>query len=152
VFAVPLTEQQLAEDLTRAMKARDVVRTEVLRGVIAAAKNLKVERRGATLGDADLVQIVRREMRKRDEAAEFAARGGRGDLVERNRAERAVLEGYVPAMLAPAELEAAVRAIAATEGRSMGTIMARLRERYAGRYDGREASDIARRVLAEAAA
>ncbi len=149
---VALTEQQLAADLVRAMKARDVVRTEVLRGVIAAAKNLKVERRGAALAEADLVQVVRREIRQRDEAAEFAARGGRSDLLERARAERAVLEGYLPTPLGAGELEAAIRTIAAAEGRALGTIMARLRERYGGRYDGREASDIARRVLAEASA
>jgi uncharacterized protein YqeY len=73
-------------------------------------------------------------------------------LLERARAERAVLEGYLPTPLGGAELEAAIRTIAAAEGRALGTIMARLRERYGGRYDGREASDIARRVLAEASA
>jgi uncharacterized protein YqeY len=149
---VGLTEQQLAADLARAMKARDAVRTEVLRGVIAAARNLKVERRGAALTEADLVQVVRREIRQRDEAAEFAAKGGRVDLVERNRAERAVLEDYLPTTLGAAELEAAIRTIAAAEGRTLGAIMTTLRERYAGRYDGRAASEIARRVLAEASA
>lgn len=147
-----LTEQQLSADLVGAMKARDIVRTEVLRGVLAAVKNLKVERRGVALTEADLVQVVRREIRQRDEAAEFAVKGGRSDILERNRAERAVLEGYLPAPLEPAELEAAIRTIVAAEGRALGAIMARLRERYAGRYDGREASDIARRVLAEAGA
>jgi hypothetical protein len=149
---VALTEQQLSADLVGAMKARDIVRTEVLRGVLAAVKNLKVERRGVALTEADLVQVVRREIRQRDEAAEFAVKGGRSDILERNRAERAVLEGYLPAPLEPAELEAAIRTIVAAEGRALGAIMARLRERYAGRYDGREASDIARRVLAEAGA
>src|SRR5438445_7274897 len=147
-----LTEGQLAEDLTRAMKARDMPRVYVLRGLLTAAKNLKVERRGGPLAEADLVQLVRREIRKREEAGEFAARAGRSELIEQNRAERALLEAYVPAPLAPAELEEAIRTIAARpEGRTLGAVMGALRERFAGRFDGRQASEIARRVLAEPA-
>src|SRR5881397_3676892 len=59
-----LSEAQLADDLTCAMKARDMPRVYVLRGLLAAAKNLKVERRGGDLAEADLVQLVRRERRK----------------------------------------------------------------------------------------
>ena len=145
-----LTEQQLADDLTRAMKAREMPRVYVLRGLLTAAKHLKVERRGAALAEADLVQLVRREIRKREEAEEFAAKAGRGELIEQNRAEKTLLEAYVPALLGPAELEEAIRALAARpEARTLGAIMSALREQFAGRYDGRQASEIARRVLAE---
>jgi len=145
-----VTEERLAEDLARAMKARDMPRVYVLRGLLTAVKNLKVERRGAPLGEADLMQLVRREIRKRDEAEEFAVKGGRDELVDQNRRERALLEDYVPPPLAPAELEATIREIAArAEARSLGAIMGALRERFAGRFDGRQASEIARRVLAE---
>ena len=109
---MPLTEQQLADDLNRAMKARDMPRVYVLRGVIAAVKNLKVERRGAELVEADLSQIVRKEIRKREEAEEFALKAGRQDTVEQNRSERAMLEAYAPAQLDPATLEQAIREIA----------------------------------------
>jgi uncharacterized protein YqeY len=148
----PLTEQQLNADLARAMKAREMPRVYVLRGLLTAVKNLKVEKRTATLPEADLVQLVRRELRQREEAEQFAAQAGRSDLVEQNRAERAMLEGYAPPALDVAALEAAVREIAATPGgRSMGAIMGALRERFAGRFDGRQASEVARRVLAEPA-
>jgi uncharacterized protein YqeY len=148
--SVVLTEQQLTDDLTRAMKAREMGQVYVLRGLLTAVKNLKVEKRGTALGEADLVQLVRREIRQREEAEEFAHKAGRGDLVEQNRAERRLLEGYVPAQLDPAALEAAIRDIAATPStRSLGSVMSALRERFAGRFDGRQASEIARRVLAE---
>jgi uncharacterized protein YqeY len=147
---VAITEQQLTDDLTRAMKGRDMPKVYVLRGVLTAVKNLKVERRGAAVGEADLVQIVRREIRKREEAEEFATKAGRTELVEQNRAERALLEAYVPALLDSAQLESAIREIAASpDARSLGAIMAALRERFAGRFDGRQASEVARRVLAE---
>ena len=147
-----VSERQLADDLTQAMKARDMPRVYVLRGLLTAVKNLKVEKRGAALGEAELVQLVRREIRKREEAEEFAATAGRAELVEQNRAERAMLEAYVPAQLDADQLERAIREIAADPGgRSIGAIMAALRERFAGRFDGRQASEITRRILAEPA-
>jgi uncharacterized protein YqeY len=144
-----ISEQQLADDLSRAMKAREMPRVYVLRGLLTAVKNLKVEKRGAPLGEADIVQLVRREIRKREEAEEFAIRAGRGELVEQNRSERAMLEAYVPALLATDELERVIREIVARpDARSIGAIMGALRDRFAGRFDGRQASEIARRVLA----
>jgi uncharacterized protein YqeY len=146
---VPLTEQQLADDLNRAMKARDMPRVYVLRGVIAAAKNLKVERRGGELAEADLAQVVRKEIRKREEAEEFAQKGGRQEAVEQNRSERAILEAYAPAQLDAAALEQAIVEIAADPAsKNLGAVMGALKARFAGRFDGKQASDIARRVLA----
>jgi uncharacterized protein YqeY len=153
-FSVPyapvVTEQQLADDLTRAMKAREMPRVYVLRGLLTAVKNLKVEKRGAALEEADVVQLVRREIRKREEAEEFAVKAGRHELIEQNRAERAMLETYVPRGLEAIELEQAIREIAARpDRRSLGAVMSELRTRFAGRFDGRQASELARRVLAE---
>lgn len=148
---MPLTEQQLADDLNRAMKARDMPRVYVLRGVIAAVKNLKVERRGAEVAEADLAQVVRKEIRKREEAEEFAEKAGRSDAVAQNRSERAMLEAYAPAQLDAAALEQAIREIAADpSSQNLGAVMGALKTRFAGRFDGRQASDIARRVLASA--
>ena len=146
-----LTEQQLADDLNRAMKARDMPRVYMLRGVIAAVKNLKIERRGAELAEADLSQIIRKEIRKREEAEEFALKAGRQDAVEQNRGERAMLEAYAPAQLDPVALEQAIREIAAEPNAgNLGAVMGALKARFAGRFDGRQASEIARRVLASA--
>src|SRR5213080_49911 len=130
-----LTEGQLAEDLTRAMKAREMPRVYVLRGLLTAAKNLKVEKRRAPLAEADLEQLVRREIRKREEAEEFGAKAGRSELVAQNRSEREMLEAYVPAPLDPAELERTIRELVGQpEARSLGAIMTALRERFAGRF------------------
>jgi hypothetical protein len=149
---VSITEEQLARDLTAAMKARDSQRLEVLRGVVAAAKLLKVERRVPSLEEADLVQVLRKELRKREEAEEFAVKAGRTDLVTQNQAERSILEGYVPALLGEAELEGAIRQLLADgTPRQLGPVMSALREGFAGRYDGKTASELARRILAEPA-
>jgi uncharacterized protein YqeY len=148
-----LSEERLSQDLTRAMKARDMPRVYVLRGLLTSVKNLKVEKRAAVLGEAELIQLVRREIRKRDEAEEFARKADRQDAVEQNRAERAMLEEYAPPQVDAARLEEAVRELAARpDGRAMGAIMSALREKFAGNFDGKQASEIVRRVLAESAA
>lgn len=150
---MPLTEEQLGADLTAAMKRRDMPRVYVLRGLLTAVKNLTVERRGAALSEADLVQLVRREVRKREEAEEYAVKAARAEAVEQNRAERAILDAYVPALLGGDELEAIVRGIAAAlPSPSIGGVMTALREQHAGRFDGKQASEIARRILAGGAA
>src|SRR5439155_24108515 len=87
-----LTEQQLADDLTRAMKAREMSRVYVLRGLLNAAKNLKVERRGAALEEADLVQLVRREIRMREEAEEYVGYDGRSVLADQNSTGLSLLD------------------------------------------------------------
>src|SRR2546428_13487093 len=126
-----LTERQLAEDLTGAMRARGMQRVYVRRGLGAAAKNLKVERRGGELAEADLVQLVRREIRKREEAEEFATRGGRADMITQNRNERAILEAYAPAPLDAPGPERVIREIAAAGGGgSIGAINSALAARH----------------------
>lgn len=125
-------------------------RVYVLRGILTAVKNAKVDKRVPALAEADLIQIVRREIRQREEAESFAEKGGRAEAVEQNRRERALLEALVPAQLEPAALEETIRGIVArTDARSLGAVMGALKAELAGRYDGKQASEIARRVLAE---
>lgn len=143
-----LSEERLAADLQAAMKARDPVRRDVLRGLLAAAKHQRVEQKSAHLSEAELTALVRKELRKREEAGDFAARAGRQDLVAQNAAERAVLEAYLPAPLDAGTLEAVIRELAAEPGATLAGVMAALKVRWAGRYDGKTASELARRALA----
>src|SRR5262249_1038592 len=126
------------------MKAREMPRVYVLRGLLTAIKNRRVERRGAELGDADLLELVRREIRQREEAEAFAAKAGRSEIVAQNRAEREMLEAYVPPQLGAGELEQVIRDVASTPvGRSMGAIMGALRERFPRRFHPRQPTETA---------
>jgi uncharacterized protein YqeY len=147
-----VTEERIALDLTTAMKARDAQRVAVLRSVVAAAKHLKVERRVQALDEAALAQVVRREIRQREEAEEFARKAGRDDLASQNVAERRILEEYVPPPVSAEEIAGAVREVLAGGAQpQMGPVMTALRERYASRLDGKIASEVVRRILSEAA-
>jgi uncharacterized protein YqeY len=141
------SEVQLQRDLQTAMKARAMDSVYVLRGLITAIKNLKVEKQTATLSEAEIAALVSKEIHKRAEATEFARKANRLDLVQKNESERAVLEAYLPPQLSPEALQEVIKEIAAELGTSqIGPIMAKLRERHAGEFDGKLASELIRKL------
>jgi len=143
------SEAQLQADLHAAMKARAAEKVLILRGLIAAIKNVKVEKQVATLPEADIATLVRKEISKRVEAADFARKAGRAELVDNNEREKAVLEAYLPQQLDAAALEGLIRQLATELGTTqIGPIMAALRDRYAGQFDGKLASELIRKLAA----
>lgn len=140
-------EAGLQRDLQDAMRARERLRIDVLRGVITAVKNAKVEKQVPALPEAEIVAILRKELNKRLEIADFARQAGRDETVAQAAAEKAILEAYLPAQMDAAALEAAIRAIAAElGGTQIGPIMAELRKRHAGQFDGKLASEIVKKL------
>jgi uncharacterized protein YqeY len=103
------------------------------------------------LSDDEVQRVITRETRKRREAADAFDQAGRAELADRERAEGAVLEGYLPKQLDDAELADLVRAAVieagATEPRGLGAVMKLVQPRVAGRADGRRVSDEVRRQL-----
>jgi uncharacterized protein YqeY len=141
------TEAQLQADLQAAMKARAMEKVYILRGLISVIKNLKVEKQVREVPEADIALLVRKEINKRSEAAEFARQAGRQELVDQNEREGAVLEAYLPQQLSASALEEVVRALAAELGTTqIGPLMAKLRERHAGQFDGKLASELIRKL------
>jgi uncharacterized protein len=147
-----LSETAIQERLREAMRARASEEVMVLRGLVAAIKNLKIERLGAAaseseLGEADVTQIVRREIKQREEALAFAEQGGRADLVEKNAREKRFLETFLPQALPREEIEAAVARHHAAGATSIGALMAALKNEFGARLDGKIASEVARDFL-----
>jgi uncharacterized protein YqeY len=142
-----VTEAELQNDLQTAMKARAMDKVYVLRGLLAAIKNLKVEKRIATLPEAEIGALVRKEINKRTEAAEFARKANRPELVQENEAEVALLQAYLPQQLSADALQTIITALANELGTiQIGPIMAKLRERHTGQFDGKLASELIRKL------
>jgi uncharacterized protein YqeY len=142
-----LNETQIQTDLQNAMRAREMPKVYVLRSLVAAIKNLKVEKQVKELPELEITGLVKKEVSKRAEALAFAEQGGRAELVEQNRAEIALLEVYLPQQLDAAELEAAIRTIASELGTTqIGPLMAELKKRHAGQYDGKLASELVKKL------
>jgi hypothetical protein len=103
------------------------------------------------LSDDEVQRVITRETRKRREAAEAFDQAGRAELADRERAEGALLEDYLPKQLDDAELAELVRAAVleagATEPRQLGAVMKLVQPRVAGRADGRRVSNEVRRQL-----
>jgi uncharacterized protein len=146
-------KDRLRSDLTVAMKARDEVRTRTLRMALTSVTNEEVAGKAARdLDDEEVQRLVAREAKRRREAAEAFDAAGRPDQAASERAEEAVLAGYLPAQLDDAELTAIVtRAIAgtgATEVRAMGQVMKTVTPQVAGRAEGGRVAAEVRRQLA----
>ncbi len=148
-----LDERAIQDRLTKAMRARATDEVMVLRGLVAAIKNLKIERRGAAgggvtdLAESDITQLVRREIKQREEAITFAERAGRGDLVDKNHSEKGFLETFLPQALSSAELEQAIGKHYQDGATAMGPLMAKLKAEFGGRLDGKVASEAVREFL-----
>jgi uncharacterized protein YqeY len=142
-----LSEAQLQRDLQDAMRARDRQRIDVLRGLISAIKNAKVERQVPELPEAEIVALVRKEHNKRAEVITYAKQGGRTETVAQNEAEQALLEAYLPRQLDAGELEGIINALAAELATTqIGPLMAELRKRHAGKFDGKLASELIKKL------
>jgi uncharacterized protein YqeY len=143
---------QLTEDLKSALRSGDKLRTSVIRLLTALIKNREVEKRGP-LTDAEAIQAVSASCKQRQEAIEQYRQGGRQDLVDKETAELAILQSYLPAALSPDELQTlvreAIRDAQASSPREMGKVMALLMPKVTGRADGKVVSTLVRELLSK---
>lgn len=134
---------RLSEDIKTAMKAKNTIALNVLRGLKSAIKYVAIEKLGADgeLNDSETLAVVRREIKKRQDSISQYEAGGRPELAENEKAELAVLETYLPAAMSEAETIALIEAVlaetAATSKKDMGKVMKLLQERSDGRIDNK---------------
>ena len=144
---------QLDNDIKDAMRARAADRLLVLRGLKSAMKATAMEKGIAdeAIDDAMAMSIIRKELKKRQDSIESFEKGGRADLVAKERSEADVLSAYLPKALSQEEIEALVRAVnaelGATSKAQMGAVMKAAGERAAGRADGRALSAVVGKLL-----
>ncbi|HEY4408512.1 MAG TPA: GatB/YqeY domain-containing protein [Acidimicrobiia bacterium] len=144
---------RLRDDLTAAMKRRDELATSALRMALAAVKEAAVSGKEARdLDDEEIVKVITKQVKRREEAAEAFRNADRADRADRELAEAGVLAAYLPAALTPDELEAIITETLAEGGFSgmaaMGPAMKAVTAKVAGRADGKTVSTIVRERLA----
>jgi uncharacterized protein YqeY len=145
-------KDQITEDMKTAMRAKDAPRLLTIRGLLAALKQKEVDERIA-LDDAAVIAIVDKLVKQRkDSITQFAA-GHRADLVDKETAELAVLEGYLPTRLSAAEIAAEVARIVgelgATGPADMGKVMGAVKAQLGGKADMSLVSTAVKQVLAK---
>jgi uncharacterized protein YqeY len=138
-----------------AMKARDERRLTTLRMINATIKNADIDARGQgkpPLGDAELLALLQKMIKQRQESVALYEKGGRAELAAQERAEIAVIEAYLPKQMSEDEVKAAVAEIIFETGASgikdMGKVIGALKGHYAGRMDFGKASALVKAALA----
>ncbi len=138
---------RIQEDLTAARRAQDKDTLLLLGTVLADLRNRELDA-SAPLTDDDVVDVVRKGIKRRKESQQMFVTGGREELAAREASEAAHLEKYLPPAVSDDELRSAVQAAIAAGAGNIGAIMGRVMPQFKGRADGSQISAIAKEALA----
>jgi len=139
-------QARLQSELTTARKAQDKAATLLLGTTLSEVKNRAIELK-RDLTDDDVIEVIRRGIKKRRESVEMFEKGGRQELADKERAEVGMLERYLPAQVDPEEIRAAVKAAIAAGANNVGTVMGKVMPQFKGRAEGSAINAIAREEL-----
>lgn len=149
-----MLRQTISEALTTAQKAQEKRRVSTLRLVLAAAKDRDIANRSAgkdPVGDEELLAILTKMIKQREESAKIYEEAGRAELAENEREEIAIIAAFLPEQMSDEEIRVACTETIAemnAEGlRDMGKVMAALKEKYAGQMDFSKASSFVKDLL-----
>ncbi len=146
-------QERVDSDLKDAMRAKDAARLGVLRMLKSALKYSAIEKSGAEaqLDDAEATQVIRKQVKQRQDSIESFEKGGRPELAAKEKDELAILQAYLPQGLSADELAKVVREtiseIGATSKAQMGAVMKAVQSKIAGRADGKTVSQEVQRQL-----
>jgi len=138
--------QRIDLDLKEAMRARDTTKLGVLRMLKSALKYAAIAKSGpeAELSDAEAAQVIRKQVKQRQDSIESFEKGGRAELASREKEELSILNAYLPQAMTDDELVKVVREtiaeVGATSKAQMGAVMKALQAKVAGRADGKALS------------
>ncbi|MCX7680971.1 MAG: GatB/YqeY domain-containing protein [Anaerolineae bacterium] len=144
-------KSQLQDDLKEALRARDERRKKVIRMALAAIVNAEVEH-GGELSDGDVIAVLQKEARRRQETIAELRQANRPELLAEEEAELGILERYLPRLLSREEIGQEARRVIAELGATgmgqMGAVMRQLMSELKGRADGRLVNEVVRELLA----
>jgi uncharacterized protein YqeY len=145
-------KRKLADDLKQAMKTGATVKRDTLRLLISAVNNAEMAKQ-APLTEADILGAVAKEVKRHQESIDAFKKGNRPDLVAKEEAEMAVLQGYLPAQLSRDDIVAAAREVISAVGASgpgdKGRVMKELMPKLKGKADGKEINDVVTQLLGQ---
>jgi uncharacterized protein YqeY len=143
-----LLGDKLQADLNTARKAQNKSAVLLLGTILSDVKNKRIELR-ADPTDDEVLDVLRKGIKRRRESVEMYVKGNRTDLADKERAEAAALEQYLPAQASEEEIRAAVRAAIAAGATSMGPLMGKVNPQFKGKADGSMISRVAKEELAK---
>jgi len=146
-----MLEEQILSDFKQAMKNKDKIAVSTLSFLRAQLKNMAIEAKKEKLEDSDVIIVIRKQVKQRQESLEKFTEAQRNDLVEKERTELEILKSYLPPELSKEELEKIIEGIIAECGaqtmKDMGKVMKEAQGKTAGRADNRMLSEVVRAKL-----
>jgi uncharacterized protein YqeY len=144
-------QERIDADLKDAMRAKEAGKLSVLRGLKSALKYAEIEKPDAALDDSAAMQVIRKQVKQRQDSIESFEKGGRPELAAKEKEELEILNAYLPKGLSSEELSALVREtiaeVGATSKAQMGAVMKALQGKVAGRADGKTLSEAVQKQL-----
>ena len=144
-------KQQILDDTKLAMKAKDADKVNTLRFLQAAVKNKEIELRPNVLTDEDVVTVLRKSVKQRQDSIEQFSSAGRTDLADKEKLELSIIEGYLPKQMGADQVEAlvkeAIKDVGATSPKEMGLVMKAVQAKTQGTADNKLVSEIVKKLL-----
>ncbi len=144
-------KDRLIQDMKEAMKARDQLRLSTLRLLISEIKNKEIDAKGE-LKDEDILAIIQKAVKQRQDSIAQYEKGGRQDLADKEKAELEILKAYLPEELSQEEIleiiDQAIAATGASSPKEMGKVMREVMPKVKGRADGKVVNELVRKRLA----
>ena len=148
-----MLEEKIFNDYKEAMKSRDILKASVLSFLRAEMINVAIAKKKNYLDDNEVIAVIRKQVKGRQEAIEQFKRGSRQDLVDKESKELEILKFYLPQELCEDEIKKMIEEVIADTGaqgmKDMGKVMKELNCRISGRADGKLVSDLVRERLSK---
>jgi len=148
---VSMLQDQIDNDYKKAMLEKNQVKSSTVSFLRAQIKNVIIDKKTDKLPDVEVIAIIKKQVKQRQDSIEQFGKGGRTDLVEKEKAELNILLSYLPAEMLETDLkgivEAAVKEAQATGVKDMGKVMKVLLPQVAGKADSKRVSDLVKEIL-----
>lgn len=145
--------QQIDNDFKQAMKDKNPLKVSTLSLLRSSFKYVMIEKKTDQIDDSDVLAVIKKQIKQRQDSIEQYEKGGRQDLADKEKAELAVLKVYLPVEMSSEDIEKIVKGVvketAATGMKDMGRVMKDVAARIAGRADNRAVSEAVRKILAQ---
>jgi len=148
-----MLEEKINEDYIKAMKGRDKVRSSTLNFLRAHIKNILIEKRIDKLEDSDVITVIKKQVKQRQESIVQFEKGGRQDLAGKESLELAILKEYLPEEMSEQEIEglvtSSIEEAQAESMKDMGKVMKIVTGKVQGRADNKLVSELVKRALSQ---
>jgi uncharacterized protein YqeY len=143
-------KSRLKADLKEAMRNKEIVKRDAIRAINTMIKQIEVDQR-ITLEDADIISLIQKGIKQRDEAIEQYKQANREDLIEKEQAQKDIFLQYMPKQLDDEELKAnledIIQELGASSMKDMGKVMAQASQKLSSQADGKRISAIVKELL-----